>query len=165
MIYHNATAEPYYLPYTSDHPHRYHRNIPYSTLLRAARLCSNVDNFNRGRHRIDVALLLSDYPPKTISNEFLRFFQVHQAEPLLKQSDAQAYQRIHQTVVHLKTKKITNAHLPFEISWNIPQSYKRGLGMHELCTLDIHLRADLDHNSLVYFTRSGKTIMDIPAVL
>jgi hypothetical protein len=37
-VYHKPTPEPYYLPYTSDHPHRYHRNIPYSALIRAARL-------------------------------------------------------------------------------------------------------------------------------
>ncbi|CAF5149307.1 unnamed protein product, partial [Rotaria sp. Silwood1] len=38
-IYHKPSADPYYLPYTSDHPHRIHRNIPYSALIRAARLC------------------------------------------------------------------------------------------------------------------------------
>jgi hypothetical protein len=29
-IYHKPTAEPYILPYTSDHSHHIHRNIPYA---------------------------------------------------------------------------------------------------------------------------------------
>ena len=45
-IYHKPATEPYILPYTSDHPRHIHRNIPYAALLRAARLCSNVHDFN-----------------------------------------------------------------------------------------------------------------------
>ncbi len=45
-IYHKPTTEPYYLSYTSFHPHRYYRNMPYNAILRAARLCSNVNDFN-----------------------------------------------------------------------------------------------------------------------
>lgn len=36
LVYHKPTAELYYLAYLSDHPHKYHRNIPYSALIRAA---------------------------------------------------------------------------------------------------------------------------------
>jgi hypothetical protein len=105
MIYHKPSAQPYYLPYTSDHPHQYHRNIPYSALLRAARLCSNVNDFNQESLRINVSLLLSEYPPKLISNQFLRFFQVNNAELVLKQLDEQAYKRLHQKLLHPKAKK------------------------------------------------------------
>jgi hypothetical protein len=104
-VYHKPTAEPYYLPYTSDHPHRYHRNIPYSVLLRAARLCSDVDDFNQERHRLDVSLLLSDYPPKLISNEFLRFFQVNDADLVLRYSDQQAYHQLHHRLLYKTTNK------------------------------------------------------------
>ena len=108
-VYHKPTADAYYLPYTSDHPHRYHRNIPYSALVRAARLCSNYDDFNHERLRIDLTLLLSDYPPKMISNQFLRFFQVNNAEHVLRQADSPAYRRLHQTLL---MKKKTNTTLP-----------------------------------------------------
>ena len=104
-VYHKPTAEPYYLPYTSDHPHRYHRNIPYSALVRAARLCCHIDDFNRHRLRIDVSLLLSNYPPKTITNEFLRFFQMNNAEQVMKQRDEQAYHRLHQRILHKTMNK------------------------------------------------------------
>ena len=99
-VYHKSTAEAYYLPYTSDHPHRYHRNIPYSALVRAARLCSNYDDFNRERLRIDLTLLLSDYPPKMITIQFLRFFQVNNAELVFKQADSQAYASITPATSH-----------------------------------------------------------------
>jgi hypothetical protein len=81
-VYHKPTAEPYCLPYRSDHPRKYHRNIPYSALIRAARLCSNVDDFDLERLRIEIALLLGNYPPKFISEQFLRFFQVNNAMPV-----------------------------------------------------------------------------------
>ncbi|CAF4956364.1 unnamed protein product, partial [Rotaria socialis] len=91
-IYHKPTADPYYLPYTSDHPNRIHRNIPYNALQRAARLCSNLHAFHSERLRIEVTLLLNNYPPKFITNQFLRFFQVNRADVLIKRSDEQSYQ-------------------------------------------------------------------------
>jgi hypothetical protein len=104
-VYHKPTAAPYYLPYTSDHPHKYHRNIPYSALIRAARICSNVHDFNLERLRIDVSLLLCQYPPKFITNQFLRFFQVNNAELVLKKLDEHAYQRLHQQLINKTTQK------------------------------------------------------------
>ena len=41
-VFHKPAAEPYVLPFASDHPRHIHINIPYEALLRAARLCSNV---------------------------------------------------------------------------------------------------------------------------
>ncbi|CAF3796518.1 unnamed protein product, partial [Rotaria sp. Silwood1] len=104
-IYHKPSADPYYLPYTSDHPHRIHRNIPYSALIRAARLCSNLHDFHLERLRIDVSLLLNNYPPKFITNQFLRFFQVNKADPLIKRFDEQVYQQLHRKLLHQPTKR------------------------------------------------------------
>ncbi|CAF4678035.1 unnamed protein product, partial [Rotaria socialis] len=73
FIYHKPSADPYYLPYTSDHPHRIHRNIPYIGLLRAARFCSNLHDFHLERIRIELTLLLNNYAPKVVSNQFHRF--------------------------------------------------------------------------------------------
>ncbi|CAF1466071.1 unnamed protein product [Didymodactylos carnosus] len=99
-VYHKPTADPYYLPYTSDHSHKYHRNIPYNALIRAARLCSNVHDFNLERTRIDVSLLLGQYPPKIISKQFLRFFQVNNAMSVLAELNADTYQRLHQKLIN-----------------------------------------------------------------
>ncbi|CAF4551435.1 unnamed protein product, partial [Rotaria sp. Silwood2] len=99
-LYHKTTAEPYILPYTSDHPRHVHRNIPYAALLRAARICSDVYDFNRERIRIDISLLLNNYPPNFIRKQFDRFFQVNNAMPVLDESNSQVYHRLHQQLLH-----------------------------------------------------------------
>ncbi|CAF3490224.1 unnamed protein product, partial [Rotaria socialis] len=104
-IYHKPSADPYYLPYTSDHPHSIHRNIPYNALLRTARLCSNLHDFHLERLRILVSLLLNNYPPAFIRNQFLRFFQVNKADTLIKRFDDQLYQQLHQKLLHQPTKR------------------------------------------------------------
>jgi hypothetical protein len=104
-IYHKPAAEPYILPYTSDHPRHIHCNIPYTALLRAARLCSNVDDFNSERIRLDVTLLLNDYPPSFIFNQFNRFFLRNHAIPVLKQLNVHVYHRLHQTLLHQPTRR------------------------------------------------------------
>ncbi|CAF1649085.1 unnamed protein product, partial [Rotaria magnacalcarata] len=78
-IYHKPTTEPYILPFTSDHPRQIHRNIPYAALMRAARLCSNVADFNSEQIRIDMSLLLNNYPSKFIKRQFNRFFTSNDA--------------------------------------------------------------------------------------
>ena len=104
-IFHKPAAEPYVLPYTSDHPRHVHRNIPYAALLRAARLCSNVHDFDLERHRIDMTLLLNEYPPAFISEHFHRFFQLNDAVPVLTKLDATVYHALHQKLLHQPTRR------------------------------------------------------------
>ncbi|CAF3390392.1 unnamed protein product [Rotaria sp. Silwood2] len=99
-LYHKTTAEPYILPYTSDHPRHVHRNIPYAALIPAARICYDVYDFNRERIRIDISLLLNNYPPNFIRKQFDRFFQVNNAMPVLDESNSQVYHRLHQQLLH-----------------------------------------------------------------
>ena len=73
-VFHKPTAEPYILPYTSNHRRHVHRNIPYAALLRAARICSNVHDFTIERIRIDMSLLLNHYPSAFITKHVSRFF-------------------------------------------------------------------------------------------
>jgi hypothetical protein len=73
-IYHKPTVEPCIIPHTSDNPRHIHRNIPYAALLRAARLCSHVNDFNSERIRIDMSLLLNHYSPKFITKQIQSFF-------------------------------------------------------------------------------------------
>ncbi|CAF4187611.1 unnamed protein product [Rotaria magnacalcarata] len=105
FIYHKPSADPYYLPYTSDHPHRVHRNIPYIALLRAARFCSNLNDFHLERIRIELALLLNQYPPQLLSNQFHRFFQMNKADLLIKTFDEQAYNQLHQRLLYSQKKQ------------------------------------------------------------
>ena len=102
-VFHKPTAEPYILPYTSDHPRHVHRNIPYASLLRAARICSNVHDFTIERIRIDMSLLLNDYPPAFISKHVSRFFEQYNAQSVLKQLNEQDYDKLHQKLLHQPT--------------------------------------------------------------
>ena len=104
-VFHKPTAEPYILPYTSDHPRHIHRNIPYAALLRAARLCSHVDDFNSERLRIDMSLLLNNYPPNYINKQFNRFFTQNDAVPVLEKLDPEVYQRLHSRLLIQPTRR------------------------------------------------------------
>ena len=104
-IFHKPAAEPYVLPFTSDHPRHVHRNIPYAALLRAARICSNVHDFGLESVRIDMALLSNEYPPVFISKYFNRFFELNNAVPVLKRLDAQVYHDLHQKRLHQPTRR------------------------------------------------------------
>ena len=101
-IYHKSAAEPYILPYTSDHPHHIHRNIPYAALLRAARVCSNVEDFDAERVHIDLSLLLNDYSPKFITRRIDRFFTINYAISVFDQT---RYQHLHQTLLNQATRR------------------------------------------------------------
>ena len=104
-VFHKPTAEPYILPYTSDHPRHVHRNIPYAALLRAARICSNVHDFTIERIRIDMSLLLNDYPPAFITKHVSRFFDQYNAQSVLKQLNEQDYFQLHQKLLHQPTRR------------------------------------------------------------
>ncbi|CAF1438276.1 unnamed protein product [Rotaria sordida] len=104
-IFHKSAAEPYVLPYTSDHPRHVFRNIPYAALLRAARICSNVEDFDMERIRIDLSLLLNEYPPSFISKHFHRFFKINQAMSVFERLDSQVYYQLHQQLLHKPTRR------------------------------------------------------------
>ena len=104
-IYHKPTTEPYILPFTSDHPRHIHRNIPYAALMRAARLCSNVADFNSEQIRIDMSLLLNNYPPKFIKRQFSRFFTSNDAMSVWTKLDTTLYRQLHQRLLQQPTRR------------------------------------------------------------
>jgi hypothetical protein len=65
-VFHKPAAEPYIVPFLSDHPRHIHRNTIKGALFRAVRLCSNVEDFDKERLNIELTLLLNGYPPKFI---------------------------------------------------------------------------------------------------
>jgi hypothetical protein len=99
------------LPYTSDHSHHIHRNIPYAALLYAARICSNVNDFNSERIRIDMSLLLNNYPPNFISKQFNRFFHIYNAIPVLHQMNEEVYHSLHEQLLYQPTRREKQLHI------------------------------------------------------
>ncbi|CAF4965792.1 unnamed protein product [Rotaria sp. Silwood1] len=67
-IYHKSASKPYILPYESDHPRHVHANIIYTALVRAARNCSNVEDFDMERLSTEMILLVNGYSPKFIQH-------------------------------------------------------------------------------------------------
>lgn len=60
-VYHKPTAEPYVLPFTSDHPRHVFRNIVRTKLTRAVRYSSTFEAFDHERRSIKLMLLYNGY--------------------------------------------------------------------------------------------------------
>ena len=157
-VFHKPTAEPYILPYTSDHPRHVHRNIPYAALLRAARICSNVHDFTIERIRIDMSLLLNDYPPAFINKHFSRFFDQYNAQSVLKQLNEQDYSKLHQKLLHQPTRREKQLQaIPTDDVAQMPESLMRKKhGIRTSCMLHISSKADLVLPSGPSFGLGGK---------
>jgi hypothetical protein len=98
-VFHKPAAEPYILPYLSEHPRHIHRNTIKGALFRAARLCSNVQDFDNERLHIEMTLLLNGYPLTFVTYHFKRFFQQHNATLLFEQLDDPTYQILHKNLL------------------------------------------------------------------
>ncbi len=60
-VYHKPAAEPYVVPFTSDHPRHIFANIIQGALLRAIRYSSTLKEFNHERRAIKLMLLYNGY--------------------------------------------------------------------------------------------------------
>ena len=104
-VYHKPAAEPYILPFSSDHPRHVHRNTVRGALFRAVRLCSHVDDFDQEQLNIELMLLLNGYPPRFVAHHFKQFFQQHDALSLLQELDQDVYQRLHHHLIHQPSRR------------------------------------------------------------
>ncbi|CAF5057596.1 unnamed protein product, partial [Rotaria sp. Silwood1] len=107
-VYHKPAAEPYILPYTSDHPRHIHSNTIYTELLRAIRLSSNVQTFDQERLNTEISLILNGYSPNFIIYHFKKFFHKHNALSIYKELDSDKYQQLHELLLDESTKGKTN---------------------------------------------------------
>ncbi len=60
-VYHKEAAEPYIVPFKSDHPRHVFRNIIETALIRAVRYSSTLPIFNQERRSIKLMLLYNGY--------------------------------------------------------------------------------------------------------
>lgn len=60
-VYHKDAAEPYVVPFISDHPLHIFRNIIHGSLVRAIRYSSSFEAFNDERRQIRLKLLYNGY--------------------------------------------------------------------------------------------------------
>lgn len=104
-VYHKLAAEPYILPFSSDHPRHVHRSTINSRLIRAIRLCSHLDEFDKERMNIEFTLLLNGYPPNFINYHFKKFFQKHNILSIIENLDITLYEQLHRTLLLQPTIK------------------------------------------------------------
>jgi len=98
-VFHKPAAEPYLLPYLSEHPRHIHSNTIKGALFRAIRLCSHAEDFDHERLHIELKLLLNGYPLKFITYHFKRFFKQHDAMLILEQPNDTMYQVLHKKLL------------------------------------------------------------------
>jgi hypothetical protein len=98
-VFHKPAAEPYLLPYLSDHPRHIHCNTIKGALFRAIRLCSHVEDFDQERLHIELKLLLNGYPLKFVTYQFKRFFEQYNALSILEQPNDMIYQVLHKKLL------------------------------------------------------------------
>ncbi|CAF1506685.1 unnamed protein product [Adineta ricciae] len=100
-VYHKPAAEPYILPFLSEHPRHVHRNTIKGALFRAVRLCSDVEDFHHERLHVELTLLLNGYPLKFINYHFTQFFRQHQGLSLLPDQpmDQIVYEQLHRKIL------------------------------------------------------------------
>jgi len=74
-VFRKLAAQPYILPFNSAHPPHVMKNIPFSALLRAVRVCSHSEDLVIEIEKIRITLLLNKYPSYFIDRHFRRFFE------------------------------------------------------------------------------------------
>jgi hypothetical protein len=104
-VFHKPAAEPYILPFLSDHPRHIHRSTINSRLLRAARLCSHVEDFDKERLNIEFTFLLNGYPPRFSSYHFKQFFQKSNVTSLMELLNEVMYREFHEKLLGQPTRR------------------------------------------------------------
>ncbi|CAF3870391.1 unnamed protein product [Rotaria sp. Silwood1] len=104
-IYHKSASEPYILPYESDHPRHLHINIIHTGLVRAARLCSTVEDFDMERLSLEMILLVNGYPPEFIRRHMTSFFIKYDAMNVCTELTNELYQQLHHTLLYKETRR------------------------------------------------------------
>ncbi|CAF5149136.1 unnamed protein product [Rotaria sp. Silwood1] len=92
-VFRKSAAEPYIVPYTSDHPRYIHSNTIHTALLRGIRLCSDVETFEQERLNIEIALLLNEYSPNFIKRHLKQFFKNHNAMSIYQDLHTETYKK------------------------------------------------------------------------
>ncbi|CAF5120860.1 unnamed protein product [Rotaria sp. Silwood1] len=110
-IYHKTAWEPHILPYESDHPRHVHANIIYIMLVRAARICSTVEDFDTERLSAEMILLVNGYPPKFIQYHLKNFFLQFNATSTWTELNTVSYEKLHQTLLYKPTKRETKTNV------------------------------------------------------
>ncbi|CAF5119924.1 unnamed protein product, partial [Rotaria sp. Silwood1] len=104
-IYHKSASKPYILPYESDQTRHVHVNLIYIALVRAARNCSNVEDFDMARLSTGMILLVNGYPPKFIQHHIKKFFAKYDSMCVWTELNSEVNQQLHNMLLYRPTKR------------------------------------------------------------
>jgi len=74
-VYRKLAAQPYILPFRSSHPLHIFKNIPFSAMLRATRICSHVEDLKEEIQKVRIIFFLNKYPQTFIDTHINRFYK------------------------------------------------------------------------------------------
>ncbi|CAM4912770.1 unnamed protein product [Rotaria socialis] len=128
-VYHKPAAEPYVVPFISDHPRHVFENIVQTSLRRAIKYSSTFQSFNDERRYIKSTFLYNGYPSSFIDKIFRKFLSGYISSrsflPFLDNEDQFLHMRIalsgqprrQQSQVEMRIETLTtnNEHLIEEL--------------------------------------------------
>ena len=93
-VYHDATIQKYTLPYVIGHSKVAHSHWLRSALIRAARYCTSVDDFNQERICLELTCLANGYSLEFIEKRIDHFFTHFDATSLRLFLDQHVYDKL-----------------------------------------------------------------------
>ncbi|CAF3360610.1 unnamed protein product [Rotaria socialis] len=113
-VYHKEAAEPYVVPFGSDHPDHVFRNTIGTAITRAVRYSTTLSQFEEEIRQMKLMFLYNGYPPRNIDRPltklFSKYLSKHFILPMLYNSGDFGYLR-HQllrTSTHAEYDKTTD---------------------------------------------------------
>jgi hypothetical protein len=73
-VNHESKVEPYALPYVHDHPPHRYSTLIRAAMIRAARCCSDIYEFQQERHHIELSFTINNFPIGFINEHITAFF-------------------------------------------------------------------------------------------
>ncbi|CAF4502130.1 unnamed protein product [Rotaria socialis] len=109
-MYHKEAAEPYVVPFGSDHPDHVFRNTVDTAITKAVRYSTTLSQFEEEIRQMKLMFLYNGYPPRHIDRQlttlFSKYLSIYFILPMLNNSDDFDYLR-HQLLT-TSTDKIYN---------------------------------------------------------
>ena len=93
-VYQDPTTQKCTLPYVLDHASAAHSHWLRSALVRAARYCTSVNDFDRERLFLEITCLSNGYPIEFVAKRMDHFFKQFDASSLRLVLNQQAYEKL-----------------------------------------------------------------------
>jgi hypothetical protein len=105
QVNHDCKAEPYALPHVYDHPPERYSTLIRAAMIRAARCCSDIYEFQQERHYIEFSFTINNFPIGFINEHVTVFFlELNMEEFDHTMYDQEAYEELRENVIKYEQK-------------------------------------------------------------